>query len=364
MGDIIWYHKRKGDEIMKKISVTLLFMMFLLLLVGCTQNTSENVMNKEAQLVEQWGNITIVEEEIYDVDEKILVCAFEDSYERIGIAFFMRAETGEYVLDSSILHPGDLVSDNRRVGDKNYIAFYSREPYGAYIEVPEDEKSKVYGVDGLLVLEIEENQEMSIEIKHTKQIIDGEIPCAIDTNGKILFEELPEQEDILSLSSAYAYEMARKLLEINEEQKFLCLSDSLLCSPVALLEGNVLLYPRSGQYETYQMEEEVQMLSGNYVLTKSGNVCRVASESPAWDENVVRSVYDGGDIVAIGADQNSGLCIGVSEQGNIVSIECSSARAQKVQEEVGAWNGLVNIAVSDTKVCGVKADGECIEITY
>lgn len=196
------------------------------------------------------------------------------------------------------------------------------------------------------------------------QVIDGEIPCAIDTNGKILFEELPEQEDILSLSSAYAYEMARKLLEINEEQKFLCLSDSLLCSPVALLEGNVLLYPRSGQYETYQMEEEVQMLSGNYVLTKSGNVCRVASESPAWDENVVRSVYDGGDIVAIGADQNSGLCIGVSEQGNIVSIECSSARAQKVQEEVGAWNDLVNIAVSDTKVCGVKADGECIEITY
>ena len=43
-----------------------------------------------------------------------------------------------------------------------------------------------------------------------KQIIDGEIPCAIDTNGKILCEELPDQEENLPLSSAYAYDMARQ----------------------------------------------------------------------------------------------------------------------------------------------------------
>ena len=197
-----------------------------------------------------------------------------------------------------------------------------------------------------------------------KQVVDGEIPCAIDMNGKVLCEAFPDQEENLPLSSAYAYDMAKQLLERNKEQGFLWLSDSLLISPIALLEGNVILYPRSGQYEVYQMKEDVQMLSGNFVLTKSGNVYRVASEAPNWDESVVSSVYDGGDIVVIGADQNADLCIGLTGQGKVVCIECGSPRAEKVQNEIESWSEIVNIAVSTTKICGLKADGECVEITY
>ena len=197
-----------------------------------------------------------------------------------------------------------------------------------------------------------------------KRIFDGEIPCALDLDGKVICEVLPKQEDNLPLSSAYAYDMATQLLKINEEQKFLCLGDNLLVSPIALLDGNILLYPREGQYETYQMEEEVQMLAGNYVLSKSGNIYRIASEEPDWDENIVRSVYSGEDIIVIAVDQNSGLCIGLTNRGDVLCVEHNSVRAENVKEKLSSWSDIVNIAVSDTTVCGVKANAECIEIQY
>ena len=375
----------------------------MLLLIGCRQNVSDNqsIPDKVAQLEELWGNVSIVEERVLDGEEPYIVCAFEDSYERLGIAFFKKEKTGEYVLDSSTFLKGSIVSENKRIGDVNYIAYYSKESDVAYLEVTEDGKCEKYDINGLFILEKAVGEEVSVDIKYyedsssaftstqtltmfnntlyllsdddvyeykdekhwkkvesddaVKQVVDGEIPCAIDIDGKVLCEEFPAQEENLPLSSAYAYDMAKQLLQRNEEQDFLWLSDSLLISPIALLEGNVIMYPRNGQYETYQMEEDVQMLSGNFVLTKAGNVYRVASEAPDWDESVVSSAYDGGDIVVIGADQNAGLCIGLTGQGKVVWIECGSARAEKVQDEVESWSEIVNIAVSTTKICGLES---------
>ena len=106
------------------------------------------------------------------------------------------------------------------------------------------------------------------------------------------------------------------------------------------------------------------MLAGNYVLSKSGNIYRIASEEPDWDENIVRSVYSGEDIIVIAVDQNSGLCIGLTNRGDVLCVEHNSVRAESVKEKLSSWSDIVNIAVSDTKVCGVKANAECIEIQY
>jgi len=152
---------------MKKIIVAL-FVISILFLGGCGQNVSDEQISlgKVEQLKELWGEIIIIEAKILGEEEPFVVCAFEGSYERLGIAFFKKEKTGEYVLDSSTFLKGSVVSESRRIVDVNYIAYYSKESDVAYLEVTEDGKCEKYDINGLFILEKTVGEEVSVDIKY------------------------------------------------------------------------------------------------------------------------------------------------------------------------------------------------------
>ena len=152
---------------MKKFIVALL-VISILFLGGCGQNVSDEQISlgKVEQLKELWGEIIIIEEKILGEEEPFVVCAFEGSYERLGIAFFKKEKTGEYVLDSSTFLKGSVVSESRRIVDVNYIAYYSKESDVAYLEVTEDGKCEKHDINGLFILEKAVGEEVSVDIKY------------------------------------------------------------------------------------------------------------------------------------------------------------------------------------------------------
>jgi len=152
---------------MKKFIVALL-VISILFLGGCGQNVPDEQISlgKEDQLKELWGEIIIIEEKILGEEEPFVVCAFEGSYERLGIAFFKKEKTGEYVLDSSTFLKGSVVSESRRIVDVNYIAYYSKESDVAYLEVTEDGKCEKHDINGLFILEKAVGEEVSVDIKY------------------------------------------------------------------------------------------------------------------------------------------------------------------------------------------------------
>lgn len=152
---------------MKRNLLKIIFFL-LLFIVGCKQNISEKqpILEKEVQLKALWGNISIMEERVLDENGKLVVCAFADANKRIGISFFKKEKTGEYVLDSSTFLKGSVVSESRRVDDVNYIAYYSKESDVAYLEVTEDGKCEKHDINGLFILEKAVGEEVSVDIKY------------------------------------------------------------------------------------------------------------------------------------------------------------------------------------------------------
>lgn len=157
-------------EKMKRKFVGLIIAVLMLVVptVGCKQNISENqpILEKEVQLEALWGNIFIMEERVLDENGNLVVCAFADVNKRIGIAFFKKEKTGEYVLDSSTFLKGSVVSESRRIVDVNYIAYYSKESDVAYLEVTEDGKCEKHDINGLFILEKAVGEEVSVDIKY------------------------------------------------------------------------------------------------------------------------------------------------------------------------------------------------------
>lgn len=162
-----WQVKSKKFNNRNRIIIWLIVVSLCILLFtrcGFVQQNKQPIPNKLEQLSEQWGDIAIIEEAVVDEDEEFIACAFRDGHERVGVAFFQKQKNGEYLLECSTLYPADsVVSEQRRVDDEVYLAYYSEVPNIAYIEVAEAGKTEKHDIDGLTILKKTEEQQINVK---------------------------------------------------------------------------------------------------------------------------------------------------------------------------------------------------------
>ena len=183
--------------------------------------------------------------------------------------------------------------------------------------------------------------------------------CVLDVVGKIHCDELPDSsEPGLPLTTAGYFQRAQDALSINEEEGFSLINGhvKIVAGFTALLTDGYILYQELGIYKRFQMEAEVHMLSGFFVLTKSGNVYElIVNESPyIAKEPELKLVYGGGDCVYIDASENALRCVGLMKSGKaMVWSEIDSP-------DISDWSDLVRVVHGFNYVAGLTSKGKVV----
>lgn len=233
-----------------------------------------------------------------------------------------------------------------------------------------------------------------------KQLLSGEELTGLDETGKLLFRQdaSRDEADWTPLSAGYTRHMRQRLLEINENERFSCVSG--MPGWLAVLEDGTLLVPSSGEYARVRLPQAPAALSGPFVLTEDGCVflCPPDGAGPTGTAEPV-PVYGGGDIAAISASLTSGECLGLRTDGTVAAWDtsgyfdplpvsgwegvASAAQGfrfavglteegrilfaahhapQETAEALAEWRDITRIAVSGTTVWGLRSDGSCLSL--
>lgn len=239
-----------------------------------------------------------------------------------------------------------------------------------------------------------------------KQLVSCELAlCTVDQNGTVFYDgELPDPMEIMSLGSAAAFDMAHQLMELNSSTPLVGLSGDIALWPSALAEDGTIFLPAPAlnRYERYTMEERPMELSEEFVLTQQGNVYSLAVKE-FTAEPVLRCIYDGGDIASISAAYGTGQCLGLKEDGTVLSwnesgrknfdipsvsewtdvrsvkqgfhfavgltekgevlyADSSEGNTGKIGSQLKAWGKIQAIAIYFMTVYGLKPDGSCVSM--
>lgn len=199
-----------------------------------------------------------------------------------------------------------------------------------------------------------------------KQLVSGESLSFLDANGKLYFDEVFfANKGEMPLGSAYHVHMLEQALLYNEKQPFLMLNEDILGDFLALLDNNVILYPCYDKYESYFVEKDVTMISGNFILTTDGNVYQLLlNEEKVYDLNSteqesiivpqMKPVYEAGDVISIDASLSSNRCIGLTKEGRaIIWSEIS-------YPDISKWNDLVKVEHGFELAAGLTQDGKVV----
>lgn len=238
-----------------------------------------------------------------------------------------------------------------------------------------------------------------------KQLVSCDLAlCTVDQNGTVFYDgELPDpMMEIMPLGSAAAFDMAHQLMELNSSTPLVGLSGDIALWPSALAEDGTVFLPALDHYERYTMEERPMELSEEFVLTQQGNVYSLAVKE-FTAEPVLRCIYDGGDITSISAAYGTGQCLGLKEDGTVLSwnesgrknfdipsvsewtdvrsvkqgfhfalgltekgevlyADSSEENTGKIGSQLKAWGKIQAIAIYFTTVYGLKPDGSCVSM--
>lgn len=220
-------------------------------------------------------------------------------------------------------------------------------------------KQPVILYDGI-VYQHEENGWKALDYtEEIKQIFsDEEYLCVLDVIGKLHCDKLPDPYDF-GMSGAI-YDMAEQALSINEEQKFITANGHVLSDFKALLsDGSTIIYENIDKFENIVMDEKVAMLSGNYILTVSGNVYSLSlNDATVPFVPELELVYDGGDIAYIDAAETAPRCIGLTKDGKaMIWSEIASP-------DISDWDDLVKVVHGFNYAAGLTSKGKVLFIHY
>lgn len=184
--------------------------------------------------------------------------------------------------------------------------------------------------------------------------------CTVDQNGTVFYDgELPDPMEIRSLTSAAAFDMAHQLMELNSSASLVGLSGDIIHWPSALAEDGTIFLPAPAlsYYERYTMEERPIELSDEFVLTEKGNVHRLWVDSTG--EPRLRCIYDGGDITSISAAYGTGQCLGLTEDGTVLSWN-ESGRKNFDIPSVAEWTNVRSVKQGFHFAVGLTEKGEVL----
>ena len=226
--------------------------------------------------------------------------------------------------------------------------------------------------------------------------------CTVDKDGTVFYDgELPDPMEIRSAGSAAGFDMAHQLMELNSSPSLVGLSGDIALWPRALAEDGTIFLPVSDHYERYTMEERPTELSDEFVLTEQGNVYSLEVKG-ITAEPYLRCIYDGGDITSISTAYGTGECLGLTEDGTVLSWNESGIKnfdipavagwtdvrsvkqgfrfavgltekgevlyagcigsAGKIESQLKAWGKIEAIAIYGMTVYGLKPDGKCVSM--
>lgn len=239
------------------------------------------------------------------------------------------------------------------IGPVSFAGIYlSRDNDIESVEMAVVAKQPVVLYDGVAYQHDEESGWKTLDYAvNIKQVFtDEEYLCVLDVNGKPHCDELP---DPYSLGmSGIAFYMAEQALAINEEEKFLLVNGHALDGVVALLSDGSLLYPVLDEHRSTEIEEEVAMLSGSFLLTTYGNVHRVLIDDLGVLE--LEPVYDGGDITYIDASDSASRCVGLTKDGKAMIW------SDIASPDISDWNDLVKVVHGFNYVAGLTSKGKVV----
>lgn len=244
------------------------------------------------------------------------------------------------------------------------------------------------------------------EVEHpeqVRQLVSCDLAlCTVDENGTVFYDgELPDPAEIRSLGSAAAFDMAHHVMELNSSTPLVELSGNIALRPRALAEDGTIFLPAADHYERYTMEERPIELSDDFLLTEQGNVYQL--QVSLGGEPQLNCVYDGGDITSISAAYGTGQCLGIREDGRVLSwnesghknfdlpsvAEWTDVRSVKqgfhfavgltergtvlyadsdeentgiIGSQLKAWGTVEAIAIYGMTVYGLKPDGSCVSM--
>lgn len=239
-------------------------------------------------------------------------------------------------------------------------------------------------------------------IGEAKQIVRGEILCVLNEDGSLYYDKIIDSgEEGLPLTSAYALNMAEKALILNKEEPFALINQSLEYLDFrALLRNGDILYQGLGEYDRYQIDEEPPIfLSGSYILTSQGNVYYLKIDTDGYSgimNTDLKCVYDGKDIVTISASETASRCLGLRENGTVISlsdiapldvtdwkniiaiqqgfnyavgltakgsvlyVDYNTSSTEEVTKALDLWTDIVQMAAYSDTIVGLKQDGSCL----
>lgn len=238
-------------------------------------------------------------------------------------------------------------------------------------------------------------------IGEAKQIVGGEILCVLNEDGSLYYDNKIDLGEGLPLTSAYALYMAEKALILNKDEPFAWINQSLEYLDFrALLRNGDILYQGLGEYDRYQMDEETPIfLSGSYIMTSQGNVYYLKIDTDGYSgimNTDLKCVYDGKDIVTISASETAARCLGLRENGTVISfsdiaplevtdwknviaiqqgfnyavgltakgsvlyVDYNASSTEEVTKALESWTDIVQMAAYSDIIVGLKRDGSCL----
>ena len=231
--------------------------------------------------------------------------------------------------------------------------------------------------DGTLYKYEEENGWTVFEYgEKVKQVFSGEEFCFLDVAGKLYYEanmtldELAQPGHVPLTTGAYML-LTEKAIALNAEQKFSMVNQNVGSADFrAVLPDGSVLYQEYDDYAVFEMEKEILMISGAFILTADGNVYvlylneeKVLNPDAAELDTVIvpelQLVYDGGDITYIDAASSANRCIGLTKDGKAM-IWCERVSAPDISE----WNDLVMVIHGFNYVAGLTSEGKVLFAHY
>lgn len=254
--------------------------------------------------------------------------------------------------------------------------------------------------DGVLYCYENGNWSTADRSEQIKQLLPNDLLlCTVDIDGEIAVDDIDQIGR--PLTSAYYYCMAQKLIELNKSTPFVKLSGDIMFGARALATDGTVLLPVVDRYECFTMEEKPCELSDEFVLTEKGNVycLRVVN----FDQPYLRCIYDGGDITLISAAYGTGQCLGITDDGTVLSwnesghknfdipfvsnwknvdtvkqgfhfavgltkkgevlyADSNEENTRQIGRQFKKWGKVTAIAIDGMTVYGLKSDGSCLSM--
>ncbi|MCM1536566.1 MAG: hypothetical protein NC126_11660 [Clostridium sp.] len=199
---------------------------------------------------------------------------------------------------------------------------------------------------------------------------------ALDSEGTILCEGYPDEEENLPLSAGYARYMKNKMLELNQEYAVAALNAGGSGEDWrALLEdGRVMVFMPTqdgeSEYKEISIEgEKVVALAGDYALTESGKVYKgtINSKDVVVDTNgdgVMETeteksfewkiLVSDKSVTDIYASRTSGIGVGINEDG---TVDLWKPQDNKWEIDLSQWENILEVSVGFNYVVGLTQDG-------